>query len=83
MSMTDDAVEFGVYFPFHLQALENDCRTLFEEQAAAILGKPVKLVFSLSERKEPVTKRAPRTGHLARTAEELGAVPVGKERGGG
>jgi DNA polymerase-3 subunit gamma/tau len=75
----ESEIELGVYYQFHLEALEREGREILEQQAAAILGRPVRLKFTLVERKTQGPKASARTGHLAETAKALGAVPVGKD----
>ena len=48
-----------------------------QSTAQALLGRPVMVKLKLSER-QPGQERAPRSGHLKKTALELGAKPVDK-----
>ncbi len=77
-SLDGDEIELGFFYPMHMQKVDTDCRSLVEQQAEIILGRPVRLKVSLIERSaqaKPATKR----GHLAEAARAMGATPVGKE----
>ena len=77
ISISDSLVEIGVFYEFHLTALENEGLPVLQRNAEAILGRPVVVKLKLSER-QPGQQRAARSGHLVKTAVELGAKPVDK-----
>lgn len=79
LNMEGDTLELGFFMPMHMQKVDVDCRTLVEQQAEILLGRPVKLQVSLLE-KDQQTARAPRHGHLVEAAKAIpGATPVGKD----
>jgi DNA polymerase III subunit gamma/tau len=77
-SLDGDEIELGFFFPMHMQKVDTDCRSLVEQQAEIILGRPVRLKVTLVER-TPQAKPASKRGHLAEAARAIGATPVGKE----
>lgn len=81
LSLGDDTFELGFYHEFHLDKVKTDGRVLLEEQASAIMGRPMRLEARRVERERnnPATQRRPRAGHLAEVAVTLGATPVTKE----
>jgi len=81
VAISDDAVTLGFYWPMHMQKVDRDCRDLIEEQASALLGRPVRLSVELIERDSQSKTRAAaaRSGHLAAAARALGATPVRKD----
>jgi DNA polymerase-3 subunit gamma/tau len=79
IALSDDQLELGFYHDFHMQQVEQDGRTLIEQQAERILERPVRLVLRKVER-PAAQPRAPRGGHLVQAARSLeGATPVGKD----
>ncbi len=79
LSIEDDVIRLGFYFSFHKDKIDRDCRPLVEEQAAALLGRPVRLEVELVERRPQNRKSASKGGHLAEAARAMGATPVGKD----
>lgn len=67
---------FGRKMP--MDKVDTTCRPMVEEQAAAILGRPVRLVVKLTEQ-DSGPRRETRRGHLAEAARAMGATPVGKD----
>lgn len=78
LAMEGDELELGFFAPMHMQKVDTDCRSLVEQQAEIILGRPVRLRVRQID-KEQQAQRAPRGGHLAEAARAMGATPVGKE----
>jgi DNA polymerase-3 subunit gamma/tau len=76
LTMDGDTLELGFYRPVHMNKVDTDCRTLVEQQAELLLGRPVQLKVRLVDRTAP-PKRGPRGGHLVAAAREIGATPVG------
>jgi len=74
LSMDGNILKLGFYKPFHMQKVENEGRTLVEQQASILLKRDVTLEVQLVNDKKP--RRAPQRGHLAKAALELGAKPV-------
>ncbi|MCK9518719.1 MAG: DNA polymerase III subunit gamma/tau [Dehalococcoidia bacterium] len=80
LTIDEDSFELGFFRQVHMQKVDTDCRTLVEQQAEILLGRPVRLKVSLLEKEQQQSKRsAPRTGHLAEAAKAMGAIPVGKD----
>jgi DNA polymerase-3 subunit gamma/tau len=80
VSIGDDILELGFYQSMSMEKIENEGRTLVEQQAEALLGRKVELRVKLIERRQPGKPAAPKGGgHLAKVAESLGGVPVGKD----
>ena len=79
LSIGEDEFELGFPHPMHMEKVDTDCRTLIEEQAHVILGRPMRMKVRLVD-EDSQAKRTPKTGHLAATARALGGVPVGKEQ---
>lgn len=81
VSIGDEVLELGFYQSMSMEKIENEGRTLVEQQAEALLGRKVELRVKLIERKPqgrgPAEKGEPR---LAKVAESLGGVRVGKEQ---
>ena len=77
LSMDGNVLKLGFYKPFHMQKIENEGRTLVEQQASILLKRDVTLEVQLVADKKP--QRASRRGHLAKAALELGAKPVHSE----
>jgi DNA polymerase III subunit gamma/tau len=78
MSIGEEEFELGFFAPIHMQKVDKDCRTLVEQQAELMLGRPVRLEVRQIER-SPQARRQPRGGHLVQAARAMGATPVGKE----
>ena len=78
LAIEADVVRIGFYFPMHLETMSTEGRPMIEEQASAILGRPITLDAKLIERQSRA-KRAPTGGHLREAALALGAKPVGKD----
>jgi hypothetical protein len=80
LSFEGNTIEIGFYENYRLsmEKIEKEGRELVEEQASAILGRPMQLAVKLIERSQRA-KPAPKGGHLVQAAEALGAVRVGKE----
>ncbi|MFN0095647.1 MAG: DNA polymerase III subunit gamma/tau [Dehalococcoidia bacterium] len=80
LGMDGDTLEIGFYFRPSMEKILQEGRSLVEQQAEAILGRPVKLEAQLIERRAPAQRQRPKTGHLVQAAKSIpGAVPVGKE----
>jgi DNA polymerase III subunit gamma/tau len=78
VAMDDAELELGFYLPLHMDKVDKDCRTLVEQQAEALLKRPMTLKVTKIERSAG-TKAAPKGGHLAEAARTLGATPVRKD----
>ena len=78
LAMDGELLELGFDKSMHMQKVDTDCRVLVEQQAEVILNRPVRLQVRMIE-KEQMTRRPPRSGHLAEAARALGAVPVTKD----
>jgi len=61
-----------------MDKVDKDCRTLVEQQAEALLQRPMRLKVTKIER-TAATRSAPKGGHLAEAARTLGAKPVQKD----
>ncbi|MEP6870607.1 MAG: DNA polymerase III subunit gamma/tau [Anaerolineaceae bacterium] len=79
LSIGEDEFELGFPHPMHMEKVDTDCRTLVEEQAHIILGRAMRMKVRLVDQ-DSQAKRAPKAGHLAATAREIGGVPVGKDQ---
>ena len=77
--IADDVLELGFYNTLSMDKIDNEGRTLVEQQAEALLGHKVALRVKLIERARQNKSPGSKGGHLARVAETLGGVPVGKE----
>ena len=73
--MDGDELKLGFYHPIHLQKINNDGRTLVEQQARELLKRPVTLAVERIEKAAPARPPA-KGGHLAKAAREMGAKPV-------
>ncbi len=82
ISMEGAELELGFYHPLHMSKVDKDCRTLVEQQAEALLERPVTLKVSKIER-SATTGAVPKGGHLAEAARDLGAKPVQKDEDNG
>jgi DNA polymerase-3 subunit gamma/tau len=78
ISIGESAVELGFWLKMHMEKVDTDVRPLVEQQASALLKRPVSLKLSLLN-EEQAPRRAARGGHLERAAKELGAVPISKD----
>jgi len=78
LSMDGDELELGFYHEIHMQKVDTDARELVEQQASAILGRPVRLKVRHVPR-NPQAAARPRGGHLAEMARRMGATPVRKD----
>ena len=75
----DEVLELGFYNTLSMDKIDNEGRTLVEQQAEALLGRKVRLQVKLIDRPGPGKAPATKGGHLAKVAETLGGVPVGKD----
>ncbi len=78
LSIGDTEFELGFVRQMHMEKVDTDCRTLVEEQAQRLLGRPMRMKVKLVD-EESQAKRQPKSGHLAAAARAMGATPVGKE----
>ncbi|MEO6397676.1 MAG: DNA polymerase III subunit gamma/tau, partial [Tepidiformaceae bacterium] len=79
LNIGEDEFELGFPHPMHMEKVDTDCRTLVEEQAHVIFGRPMRMKVRLVDESSQ-SKRSPKTGHLAATARAIGGVPVGREQ---
>jgi DNA polymerase-3 subunit gamma/tau len=79
ISLDEGTLELGFWNKIHLDKIDGEGRPLVEQQAGAILKRPVRLKATLIEGGQEAPRRPARRGHLAAAAEALGAVPVRKE----
>jgi DNA polymerase-3 subunit gamma/tau len=77
LSMEGDRLELGFYHKMHMNKVDSELRTMVEQQAQELLGRPVSLAVKLIERSAKAA--APRGGHLAEAALAMGAKPVEKD----
>jgi hypothetical protein len=77
VTIGEDELAMGFYRKIHMDKVATEVRTLVEQQAEGILGRPVQLKVSLLDR-ESATERKPKGGHLAAAARAMGATPVEK-----
>ncbi len=78
LQMDGDELILGFQRKMPLEKVDTVCRTMVEQQAAAILGREVRLTVKLVEGTgQP--KRAPRRGHLVEAVKSMGGRPVGKD----
>lgn len=78
VAIGEEELELGFYRKMHMEKVATDSRTLVEQQAEVLLGRPIHLKVSLLE-KDARNERKPRSGHLAAAARAMGATPVEKE----
>ena len=78
LEMDGDELVLGFGRKMPMDKVDTTCRPMVEQQAEAILGRPVKLVVRLIEN-DTGPKRETRRGHLAEAAKAMGATPVGKD----
>ncbi|OAI39903.1 hypothetical protein AYO38_06675 [bacterium SCGC AG-212-C10] len=80
VSISEEALVLGFYYPVHMQRIENEFRSLVEDQAHQILGRRVQLNVTKVERTVQPKRAAPRGGHLSEAARSIpGVVPVGQQ----
>jgi DNA polymerase-3 subunit gamma/tau len=79
IAMGDGVLELGFYHAIHMEKIEEEGRTLVEQQAEALLGQKVELRIKLIERQEQKSAPQSKGGHLAKVAETIGGVPIGKD----
>jgi hypothetical protein len=77
--MDGDVLELGFWNKIHLDKVDSEVRPLVEQQAGALLKRPVQLKVTLIEGEQEPGRRPARSGHLAAAAKALGAVPVQKD----
>jgi DNA polymerase-3 subunit gamma/tau len=78
LTIGEDELAMGFYRKIHMEKVATEVRTLVEQQAEALLGRPVRLNVSLMS-PETQNERKPRGGHLAAAARAMGATPVERE----
>ena len=78
IELDGDVLHLGFQRKMPMDKVDTACRSMVEEQAAAILGRTVTLKVSLVEQASQPRRATPR-GHLAEAARAIGATPVGKE----
>lgn len=79
LAMDGDVLELGFQRKMPMDKVDTACRTMVEEQATALLGRPIKLKVTHMEQSSAPKRETPR-GHLAEAARALGATPVGKDQ---
>jgi len=79
LSLGEEELELGFQRPMPMEKVDKDCRTLVEQQAEVLLGRPIRMKVRLVEGAEAAPKRETKRGHLAEAARQMGATPVGKE----
>jgi DNA polymerase-3 subunit gamma/tau len=79
VSLGDGVLELGFYHSMSMDKIQNEGRALVEQQAEALLGHKVELRVKKIERQQQSKAPASKGGHLAKVAETLGGVPVGKD----
>jgi hypothetical protein len=79
LNLDETTLELGFWNKIHLDKIDGEGRPLVEQQAGAILKRPVRLKATLIEGGQEAPRRPARRGHLAAAAEAMGAVPVRKE----
>jgi DNA polymerase-3 subunit gamma/tau len=78
LTIGENELAMGFYRKIHMEKVATEVRTLVEQQAEALLGRPVRLNVSLLS-PENQNERKPRGGHLAAAARAMGATPVERE----
>jgi DNA polymerase-3 subunit gamma/tau len=79
VSVESERLVIGFPYPMHVEmARRPDWAKIAGDAAAHVLGRPVAIEFVQSDARSQA--RAPRGGHLARAAEEMGARPVRSQR---
>ncbi|MBA4181707.1 MAG: hypothetical protein C0506_14050 [Anaerolinea sp.] len=79
LSIGEEEFELGFARQMHMEKVDTDCRTLVEEQAQILLGRPMRMKVRLVD-EESQSRRAPKSGHLAAAARAMGATPIGKDQ---
>lgn len=79
VSLEGEELELAFHRSFPKDKIERDGRTLVEQQAEALLGRPVRLKVRMADSGDNAPQRETRRGHLAEAARAIGATPVGKE----
>ena len=79
LTLGDGVLELGFYQSMSMDKIQNEGRTLVEQQAEALLGHKVELRVKKIERQQQSRAPGSKGGHLAKVAETLGGVPVGKD----
>ena len=77
VAMDGDQLELGFYHRMHMNKVDGELRTMVEQQAQELLGRPVNLKVRLIERAAKAA--GPKGGHLAEAALAMGAKPVEKD----
>jgi len=78
LQMDGDVLELGFQRKMPMEKVDSACRPMVEEQATAILGRPISLKVTLTDgTAQP--KRETSKGHLAEAARAMGATPIGKD----
>jgi hypothetical protein len=78
LQMDGDELVLGFQRKMPLEKVDTACRPMVEQQAAAILGREVRLTVKLIEGPSQ-PRREPRRGHLAEAAKAMGGQPVRKD----
>ncbi len=78
LDMEGNELHLGFQRQMPMGKVDTVCRGMVEEQAAAILGRPVTLLVTLIEGSAQ-PRRETRRGHLAEAAKAMGATPIGKD----
>lgn len=79
IAMDADVLELGFQRQMPMDKVNTACRAMVEEQAEAILGRPVTLKVALLQQAAAPRRESPK-GHLAEAAKAIGGTPVGKDR---
>jgi DNA polymerase-3 subunit gamma/tau len=79
LELRDDVIALGFWNKMHMDKVDTDVRPLVEQQAEILLSRRVRLEVRLIEKEQAAPRRPASKGHLARAAQDLGAVPVGKD----
>lgn len=79
LQMDADVLELGFQRKMPMDKVDSACRPMVEEQAAAILGRPMTLKVTLTDGTAQPKREMPK-GHLAEAARAMGATPIGKDQ---
>ncbi len=79
LQMDADVLELGFQRKMPMEKVDSACRPMVEEQAAAILGRPITLKVTLMDGSVQPKREMPK-GHLAEAARAMGATPIGKDQ---
>ncbi|MGE3573001.1 MAG: DNA polymerase III subunit gamma/tau [Dehalococcoidia bacterium] len=79
LQMDADVLELGFQRKMPMEKVDSACRPMVEEQAAAILGRPITLKVTLTDGSAQPKRETPK-GHLAEAARAMGATPIGKDQ---